>query len=420
MPSGYACGIPEMQLLRDLRLTALRTVDASSRSRSSFVNGPQSDATRTSPETATGWRGCRSPHPVAADVLQSVLVGKVAYRLLTGLVLVICWLIQTGSPAAAAEPPLVIFDTDMTGDCDDVLALAMLHALADRQECRIAAVTISKINPLAAPFVDAVNTFYGRGDLPIGITRNAQRRDSRYLAVCTVTEPDGSQRYPHDLVSDDQAEPAVAVLRRTLAAAPDHSVTIIQVGLAANLADLLESRPDASSPLAGRPLVEQKCRVASVMAGCFGTLPGKGRHAEANVVNGITAMQRLTEQWPDSVPIIWSDFRIGLAVPFPRSSIAHDFGYEPHHIVREAYLLHSGPNHDRPTWDLTSVLYAIRPADGYFELSPPGRVTVDDEGFTAFEPRPDGRDRYLLLPDRNGPRVVATQRLLASQPPARR
>jgi len=67
----------------------------------------------------------------------------------------------TTSDAAETAPPLssknasrhnaslktvtpIVFDTDITGDCDDVLALAMLHALADRGECDIRAITISK------------------------------------------------------------------------------------------------------------------------------------------------------------------------------------------------------------------------------------------------------------------------------------
>src|SRR6218665_2573717 len=75
----------------------------------------------------------------------------------------------------------IIFDTDITGDVDDVLALAMIHALEDRGHCELLAVTISKVNPLTGRFVDAVNTFYGRPNIPIGITRKAQIRDSRYL-----------------------------------------------------------------------------------------------------------------------------------------------------------------------------------------------------------------------------------------------
>ena len=69
----------------------------------------------------------------------------------------------------AAEPVRLIFDTDICGDCDDVLALGMIHSLQSRGLCRLLAVTISVDHELAAPFVDAVNTFYERGDIPIGV-----------------------------------------------------------------------------------------------------------------------------------------------------------------------------------------------------------------------------------------------------------
>ena len=70
--------------------------------------------------------------------------------------------------SAVAKPVPVIFDTDISGDVDDALTLAMLHSLADRGHCEILAITISKQNELAPAFVDAVNTFYGRPDIPIG------------------------------------------------------------------------------------------------------------------------------------------------------------------------------------------------------------------------------------------------------------
>lgn len=313
------------------------------------------------------------------------------------------------------RPIPVIFDTDITGDVDDVLALAMLHALADRHQCTIEAVTVSKIHPLAAPFVDAVNTFYRRPDIPIGATRDAQKRDSRYLKL--IETRDGDQlRYPHDLNSD-QVPTAVAVLRQTLAQADDHSVVLIQVGLAANLADLVESEADDISPLDGRSLIEQKVRLVSVMAGAFRPVRGDEHYLEANVKNGIQSMQRFAAQWPKTVPVVWSDFLIGISAPYPRESIARDFDYHPHHIVKEAYLLHSGPDHDRPTWDLTSVLYAVRPNDHYFGLSQRGSVHVADDGFTKFVPAENGRDRYLTMTPQQTIRVVETQRTLVSQPP---
>jgi len=314
------------------------------------------------------------------------------------------------------SPVPVIFDTDITGDCDDVLALAMLHALESRGECELKAVTISKINPLAAPFVDAVNTFYSRGDIPIGVTRDAQRRQSKYLDICK-TKDAGELRYPHDLLSSGDAPDAVSVLRKTLAGADDASMIIIQVGLASNLADLVESPGDEISPLSGKQLVAKKCKLASVMAGSFNPVGDKQVHREANVINGINAMQRFADQWPDSVPVIWSDYGIGLAVRYPRESIARDFEYASHHIVKEAYLAHSGPEHDRPSWDLTSVLQAVRPDEDYFGLSESGRVSVDDRGVTTFQVQADGRDRYLKLNDPQKIRVIEVQRALASQPP---
>lgn len=320
------------------------------------------------------------------------------------------------SNVAASEPIPVIFDTDISGDVDDVLALAMLHALADRKECELKAVTISKINPLTAPFVDAVNTFYGRGDIPIGVTRDAQKRDSKYLTL--VKTKDGREfRYPHDLLSSDNAPDAVAVLRRALAEAQDKSVVLIQVGLAANLAELVESEADEISPLTGKELIRQKVRLTSVMAGAFRPVKGNEHFLEANVRNGIDSMQRFAAKWPQDSAVVWSDFLIGIAAPYPRESIARDFDYVPHHIVRESYLLHSGPDHDRPTWDLTSVLYAVRPEDDCFGLSEPGMVSVDMDGFTRFVPEEKGRDRYLTMDKQQAIRVIETQRALVSQPP---
>lgn len=339
--------------------------------------------------------------------------------------LTLCIVVGSLSSAAADQadnmsqsPVRIIFDTDITGDVDDVLALAMLHTLADRGECVLEAVTVSKINPLAAPFVDAVNTFYGRPDIPIGATRDAQKRDSKYLPL--VETRDGDQfRYPHDLLSSDDAPTAVEVLRRTLAAADDNSITLVQVGLASNLADLIESPADAISPLPGTELVRKKVRLVSLMAGAFVPVNGNQHFLEANVRNGIGAMQRFADGWPEEVPAVWSGYTIGQRTAFPRESIAREFEYRKHHIVKEAYLMYCGPNHDRPSWDLTSVLHAVRPEDNFFGLSPRGRVVVEADGFTRFEPSETGRDRYMTLSPKQQIRVVEAQRCLVSQPPQR-
>ncbi len=334
----------------------------------------------------------------------------------------------------SATPTAIIFDTDITGDVDDVLALAMIHTLADRGACELLAVTISKENELAAPFTDAVNTFYGRPDIPIGINPNAPHRDSKYLGLVNEKD-DGKLRYPHDIGISKDPESAITLLRKTLAAAEDHSVTIIQVGLATNLAELLQTKGDNYSQLSGPDLVRKKVTLLSVMAGAFETISNSNRYLEANVRNHVSSMQQLADEWPDEVPVIWSGFKIGIMAPYPRESIAQDFGYLPNHIVKEAYLLHSGPDHDRPTWDLTSVLYSVYPDRGYFDLSSPGQVTVEEDGFTRFDPGPGTRfmqpkdlssvepamkrDQYMTMDKHQAARVTEALVNMVAQPPSR-
>lgn len=312
--------------------------------------------------------------------------------------------------ALLAEKPKIIFDTDITGDVDDVLALAMCHTLAHRGACDFLGVTVSKNHPLTASFVDAQNTFHGRPDLPIGVTRDAkaQHRESKYLKLAD------SPHYPHDLKRNEDAKDAVELIRELLMAQPDHSVTIISVGIASNLANLLKSP-------GGLDLVKQKVKALSIMAGAFAFCNRTNYHLEANVINGIGYMQAVADQWPDEVPIVWSGFEIGEALPFPRGVIQQDLDYLPHHLVKEAYLLHSGPQHDRPCWDESSVLWAVYPERGFFGLSQPGRIKVLDDGFTHFIPVKNGqgskRDRFLTLNSVQQSRVLEAIVHLSIQPP---
>ncbi len=312
----------------------------------------------------------------------------------------------------SAEKPRILFDTDITGDVDDVLALAMCHSLADRGACDFLGVTISKNNPLTASFVDAQNTFHGRPDLPIGVTRDdkAQRRESKYLKLAD------SPHYPHDLKRNEDAPDAVELMRELLSAQPDHSVTIISVGIASNLANLLKSS-------GGVALVRQKVKALSIMAGAFAFCNGTNYHLEANVINGIGYMQTVADQWPDEVPIIWSGYEIGEALPFPRLVIQRDLDYLPQHLVKAAYLLHSGPEHDRPCWDQSSVLHAVFPDRDFFGLSQPGRVQVLDDGFTRFHParKPEAsrRDRFLTMTSEQQARALEAIVQFTVQPPMR-
>jgi inosine-uridine nucleoside N-ribohydrolase len=294
--------------------------------------------------------------------------------------------------AAFAQVP-VIFDTDMGNDIDDALALALLHALESRGECRIVAVTITKDNPWAAPYIDIVNTFYGRPDIPIGMVKGSgiTPEDSPMIRV------PAQRSYPHKLKSGADAPDAVAVLRQALAGQPDHSVVIVQVGFSTNLAHLLDD-PE---------LVARKVKLLVMMAGDFAK-----PNPEYNIKMDIPSAQKLFRDWP--TPIVTSGFEIGNSMLFPASSIARDF--PANHPVADAYRNYKKFPYDRPTWDITAALYAVRPDDGYFSLSEPGTISVDKTGVTALLPSPAGKHRYLVMNDAQRARALEAMVLLSSQP----
>ncbi len=306
--------------------------------------------------------------------------------------------------AAVAQSTPVIFDTDMGNDVDDALALAMLHALQSRGECRLIGVTITKDNPWAAPYVDLVNTFYGRAHIPVGMVKGGVTpEDSPMIRIpAERRRADGSLVYPRRLASGSEAVEAVALLRRLLAAEKDGTVVIVQVGFSTNLARLLESPADVE-------LVKRKVKLLSVMAGNFAQAK-----SEFNVERDTASARELFDRWPGEIVV--SGFEIGQALLFPAAAIEKNFAWAADHPVTDAYRNYKKMPYDRPTWDLTAALYAIRPDAGYFALSPRGKISSDDKGLTHFEADPAGRHRHLVLGEGQKARVLESMILLASQP----
>jgi inosine-uridine nucleoside N-ribohydrolase len=321
-------------------------------------------------------------------------------------------LVALTAAAPAATPVPIVFDTDMGNDVDDALALAMLHSFESRGECRLIAVTITKDNPWSAVYVDLVNTFYGRARIPVGMVKGSGITPNNSPMIQVPAErkrPDGSFVYPRRIASGAEAPDSVALLRRVLAAEGDGTVVIVQVGFSTNLARLLDSAPDAASPLSGRDLALRKVRLLSMMAGNFAEAK-----PEFNVQTDIPSAQKLFRDWP--TPIVVSGYEVGASILFPASSIQNDFAYVADHPIAEAYRNYMKMPYDRPTWDLTAALYAVRPDRGYFTVSPPGSIAVDAAGVTHFTPDPAGRHRYLTVTAPQRPRVLEAMMLLSSQP----
>ena len=311
------------------------------------------------------------------------------------------------TPLRSASPVRLIFDTDIGNDIDDALALAMIHALESRGEATLLAVTVTKDNAWAGPYVDIVNTFYGRPDTPIGTVRNGKTHDAgRYLRQIST-----SGLYPHRLMGGGSAPDAVLVLRRVLAAEKDGAVVIVQTGFCTNLARLMTSPPDDISSMSGRDLVRRKVRVISLMGGNFSSNHG----GEYNIVNDLGAAKTLFARCP--VPIVVSGYEIGKRILYPATSIERDFGGTAHNPVRDAYRLYDRMPYDRPTWDLTSVLYAVRPEHS-FHISEPGTMEVADNARILFTPREGGLHRYLRATEQDCVEALKAMTALVTQPPS--
>lgn len=281
-----------------------------------------------------------------------------------------------------------IFETDMQADCDDSGALAILHALADAGEAEIVAVMINSSSPYSAACVDAINTFFGRPDIPIGDLKvpyySIGMTIDRYPPVLAKT-------YPNDMLSetnnpDSKAPDATKLYRRLLSKQPDTLVTIVSVGFLSNLARLIESKPDKFSPLGGVELINKKVKRLVVMAQLFGK-------DGCNVKYDIPSAQKVVKRWP--TPIIWSPLgRDIITGPRLASECQED------HIIRKAFEIHNdnpynkGDLHRRSS-DQVAVLYAIRGVGAFFEEVKRGSITISDDGFIDWTAEPDKQQGYI-------------------------
>jgi len=236
------------------------------------------------------------------------------------------------------EPEKIIYETDMCADVDDVGGLAILHAMANHGEANILAVCFNEVHPSGAAAIDAINTWYGRGDIPVGIYKG------------NLDDPDGSSylesvaEFPHDL-NNKSAPSAVDVYREVLSERPDSSVTIVSVGFLNNLDKLLNEEPE---------LIASKVKELVIMGGLHNDGFNLVRH------NLVSASQNVIENWP--TPLVISqpgrDILTG-------DNLKYASGNNP---VREAYYKFFGNSYkDRPSWDPIAVLYGVRGLSTYFK-----------------------------------------------------
>ncbi|MBL7113464.1 MAG: nucleoside hydrolase, partial [Bacteroidales bacterium] len=256
------------------------------------------------------------------------------------------------SISSAQTAKKIIYETDMCADVDDAGALAILHALVNMGEAEILAVCFNEVHPYGAPAIDAMNTWYGRGDIPIGIYKGHldNPHGSGYLEY--VAE------FPHDLETAD-APSALDVYRQVLAEQPDSSVTIVSVGFLNNINDLLIAEP---------ALVAQKVTELVQMAGVYNDGFNLVQH------NLVSVSENVIRNWPTR-----------LIISQEGSSIYTGDNYEnaaPENPYREAFYRYFGNKYrSRSSWDEMAILYGVRGLTTYFNEQTSGTGRLNN-GYT--------------------------------------
>ena len=317
------------------------------------------------------------------------------------------------------KPPVgIIFDTDMGNSIDDALAMALLYGLDGKGEARVVSVSVSNPNQKAAALAEVIGRFYagavsgafgafGR-TLPIGLLSEGKMSDDTPMLTAPLSRQtaEGKPVYNHGIKTlNDTAEPA-ALIRNAFTSQHDDNAIVILIGPATNLAKVLDL-PGA------KELISQKVRYLSLMGGHYPDGP-----AEFNIKSDIPAAKKLFAEWP--TPIYASGFEVGEALVFPAASIETDLAWATDHPVVDAYKAYKAMPYDTPTWDLTTVLHAIRPKEPYFKLSEPGTISVLDDGRTKWVPGGGGKHQYLILDPAQKELVVKTYRELVSAKPVPR
>lgn len=311
--------------------------------------------------------------------------------------------------AVSSAQVKIIIDTDTATDCDDAGALAVAHSLQNRGECTILAVITNNKDPYSIGGIDAINTWYGRGNIPLGAYKGTVvGKTSSYGAIAQNTA-----LYGHDVTNSSQVPDALTTYRAVLAAQADASVVIVSIGWLNNLEALLKSPADAISPLTGTALVARKVKAISIMGGYY---PSGSEYNFTS--NGSAPSTKYTvDNWPETVPMMFQGYEIGDGV-----STGPSLKNTPvNNPVRKAYeTMYSGIN-GRPSWDPCAVLYAVRGLSTYWTQEAVGSNLINTNGTNAWQTTPDKNQAYskVLMSDSSLATVLADLMDDPPQPPVK-
>lgn len=405
-PIGYAAIVPKQTECDNLFVTF--ALSASHTAFSSIRMEPVFMATSQSAATAA----C-----IAID--EQVPVQKLDYaKLRTRLEKdgqVLEWKADVAAKKKTSSTPVkIIFDTDMETDCDDAGALAVLHTMADKGECEILATVVSVKDLNSVATTDAINTYYGRPDLPLGMVKGDGVLEKSKFASRIAAE------FPHDVKSVDAVPEAAQVYREVLEKQPDQSVTIVTVGYLTNLRNVLQL-PAEPGHLSGPDLIKAKVKRWVCMGGNFIGDPPQDdlKLGNVNFQRDATSALAVIPNWP--VPLVFVGREIG-SVPSGLKLGASLARTPTNNPVRRAYEHYfDGKLNDRHVADLVTILYAVRGKRDYWDIQSKGHMSLQPDMTFTWNSDTDKKQAYLLKKSRNGQTndrdIEAALDVLLIQPP---
>jgi len=305
------------------------------------------------------------------------------YMLILSTLCVLCT-INANAQKHSPKPINIIFDSDMGPDYDDVGAITILHALADKGEAKILATMASTKYEGVADVLNVFNTYFKRPGIPVGVPKGyaLELRDWQHWTDTLLA------KYPHKIKTNAEAWDAVKLYRKILSAQPDHSVTIVTIGFLTNVSNLLNSSADEYSSLSGKELIKKKVKLLVCMAGKFPS------GFEFNVMKDAAASQNVYEHW--NTPIILSGFEIGEKIKtglplIHNTAIKNDPTKD---VFRISIPMAKEDSLGRKSWDETAVLVAIKGYSSWYTLHK-GRMIVANDGSDKWDDNGVGQ-AYLV------------------------
>jgi inosine-uridine nucleoside N-ribohydrolase len=307
----------------------------------------------------------------------------------------IVWMVILGcsmeqQPSEPDNTPVkMIIDTDFGGDADDLGALAMLNHFQNKGEVDLLAVMCWNVEKYAVSGIDAVNTYYGNPDIPIGL-RKPGFHETAWNHTKVLADS-----LPHDATQDNVPE-STELYRKILS--ENDGVKIVTVGPLLNIKNLIDSEADQYSPLNGRDLISTKVTEFIIMGGNFptskdewnfnGDMPGVTKYVIENLMVPITFLGAE----------LGAEIRTGEVFnDLPKNSPLY-LGF--YHFSKYApWMNHQfeGKIYDNATFDQTAVLYAIRDGVGtYWSRITNGRCVPDSTGGNIWVEDEGSNQSYLV------------------------